>query len=82
MIATELLHHFFNLDRQLTGWEQDQPLSLNLGQALEHRDPEGKRFSRSGLGDTDHILAFNRDRDGLRLDWGGNGILQPRQRFE
>ena len=44
-------------------------------QPRQHRQHEGGCLAGSGLGDAEHVAAGDRDRDGVRLNWGGG--LEP-----
>ena len=40
----------------------------------DHRQHEGAGLAGAGLGDAEHVAAFERVRDGLDLDGGGGGV--------
>ena len=69
-----------DLRGEFAGWREHQRTGLvfqpvaRLGiHAVEHRQREGGGFAGAGLGDAAQVLAFERRRDGLDLDGGGNG---------
>ena len=66
-----------DLQRQLSRRRQDQGARPVLAvESLEDRQRERQRLPRAGGRATDHVLALQRRRHGLRLD--GRGGLEPR----
>ena len=45
-----------------------------LGEVGDHRQHEGAGLAGAGLGDAEHVAAFERVRDGLDLDRGGGDV--------
>ena len=58
------------LQRQLTGWRQDQGLRLALSRIDAVQDRQGERggFTRTGLRLTNHVVTGHDDRDRLLLN--------------
>ncbi len=42
---------------------------------MQNRQREGSGLASAGLGDADHVLAGQRDRDGLGLDGGWGDVV-------
>ncbi len=72
---------FEHLHSKFPGWFQYQHTGLLLvlrfwgaEQGIDKREHEGRRFSGSGLCDTDHIVPFKDERDAFALDGRRSGI--------
>ena len=66
----------FNLNSQLPRRRQDEGarvLALGIFHLHEQRQAEGGGFAGAGLGDAQHVVAGQQQRNGLNLDWRGVG---------
>ena len=73
-----------NLDCQLPGGSQNQPLNLRQLRlnVLDHGNAEGEGLAGAGGGLGNHILPRHQGRDGLLLNGGGVAIAPPLQRLQ
>mmetsp|Transcript_17574 Transcript_17574/g.36132 ORF Transcript_17574/g.36132 Transcript_17574/m.36132 type:complete len:370 (-) Transcript_17574:53-1162(-) len=72
-VISKSQNNFLNLARQLTGWGQDQGLTLldRMVDNSQTTDREGGGFTGTGLGLGDQISSRNSGSDGTLLDSGG-----------
>ena len=76
--VSQLGYRFLDLDGQLPGGSQDQPAGKAFrlaGQALDHRNHEGRGLARAGLRAAKHVASREPGRYGLGLD--GRGFMEP-----
>ena len=78
-----------DLARELAGRRQDQGAAAprlgtapRRGEALEHRQREGRRLAGARLRDAAEVLAGKDMRDGLRLDRRRRDVLLGRERLQ
>ena len=74
---------FLDLRREFAGgFENERARHARAGAALfepaQHRQREGRRLARAGLGDAEDVASGERVGDGLGLDGGGVGVTSGR----
>src|SRR5687768_6645032 len=81
-MTTNLGKRFLDLKGEFTGWQNDETTSLGNGETLDHRETKGEGFTCAGLGNTNNILSFDRDRDGFKLNGGRFCVVVAFERLE
>src|SRR5690606_33954745 len=71
LVAPVLVDGFRYLDRQLSGWTENQRLDVRLVRIdlFDDRQTKGRRLARAGLGVRDHVAPGQELRNRDQLNW-------------